>query len=163
MGSYQPGACLNRNIRMLGSTGLIIVFSRHIITVWTLLCPNTFYLSSILRKQHAFCISKNKDQDQLRCYPTADHGFCFHYILVHVDTCSTIPLLPKPLAIFCGCTACTWSETKETCFIVAQLILFNHSCVGKQLQFPANQIKEGFGNYSFGDYSRNSSTVAVIC
>ena len=48
------------------------------------------YLSRIMRKT-TFCICENKEADQLRG--------CFRYI----D--STIPLLPKPLAIFCGCTA----------------------------------------------------------
>ena len=46
-----------------------------------------------------FCICENKDADQLRSDHKADQCLCFRYI----D--STIPLLSKPLAIFCSCTA----------------------------------------------------------
>ena len=46
-----------------------------------------------------FCICENKDADQLRGNREADQRLCFRY------TDSTIPLLPKPLAIFCSCTA----------------------------------------------------------
>ena len=46
----------------------------------------------------AFYICENKDADQLRCNREADQRFSFRYI----DR--TIPLLFKPLAIFCGCT-----------------------------------------------------------
>ena len=52
----------------------------------------------IMRKP-AFCICKNKDADQLRDNRTADHRLCFHYIE------STIPLFPKFVTIFFGCTA----------------------------------------------------------
>ena len=48
-------------------------------------------------RKPAFCIYENKDADQLR--GEADQRLWFCYI----D--STIPLLPKPLAILCGCTA----------------------------------------------------------
>ena len=51
-----------------------------------------------MRKQD-FCICENKDADQLRGDCEADQRLCFRYMA------STIPLLPKPLAIFCGCTA----------------------------------------------------------
>ena len=50
-------------------------------------------------RKPAFCICENKDADQLRGNREADQRLCFHYI--H----STIPLLPKSEAIFCGCTA----------------------------------------------------------
>ena len=46
-----------------------------------------------------FCICENKGADQLRGDREADQRLCFRY------TDSTIPLLSKPLAIFCGCTA----------------------------------------------------------
>ena len=45
-------------------------------------------MSLVMRKQ-AFCISENKDADQLRSNCTADQHLCFHY------TDSIIPLLPK--------------------------------------------------------------------
>ena len=47
----------------------------------------------------ALCICQNKDADQLRSNCAADQRLCFRY------TVSSILLLPKPLAIFCGCTA----------------------------------------------------------
>ena len=47
----------------------------------------------------AFCTCENKDTDQLRGNREADQRLCFR------NTDSTIPLLPKSLAIFCGCTA----------------------------------------------------------
>ena len=56
-------------------------------------------------RKPAFCISENKDADQLRGNREADQRLCFRY------TDSTIPLLPKsirnfkPLAIFFDCTA----------------------------------------------------------
>ena len=50
-------------------------------------------------RKSAFRICENKDADQLRSNCTADLRLCFHYM----D--STIPLLPKRLPIFCGCTA----------------------------------------------------------
>ena len=46
-----------------------------------------------------FCICENKDADQLCGNSEADQRLCFRY------TDSTIPLLSKPLAILCGCTA----------------------------------------------------------
>ena len=52
----------------------------------------------------AFCLCENKDADQLRGNREADQRLCFRY------TDSTIPTTNirnfKPLAIFCGCTAC---------------------------------------------------------
>ena len=42
----------------------------------------------------AFCICENKGADQLRANCAADQHLCFRYIG------STMPLLPKPLAIF---------------------------------------------------------------
>ena len=48
-----------------------------------------------------------------------DQRLCFRYI----D--STIPLLPKPLAIFSGCTPClwrTWPETSKTSFLMTRLM-----------------------------------------
>ena len=45
------------------------------------------------------CICENKGADQLRSNCAADQRLCFCY------TDGKIPLLPKPLAIFCGCTA----------------------------------------------------------
>ena len=50
-------------------------------------------------RKPAFCICENKETDQLRGNREADQRHCFRFI----D--STIPLLSKPLAIFCGCTA----------------------------------------------------------
>ena len=50
-------------------------------------------------RKPAFCICENKDADQLRSNREADQRLCFRY------TYSAIPLLPKPLAIICGCTA----------------------------------------------------------
>ena len=50
-------------------------------------------------RKPVFCICKNKDADQLSCDRKADQRFCFRY------TDSTIPLLPRSLAIFCGCAA----------------------------------------------------------
>ena len=40
-------------------------------------------------RKSAFCISENKDADQLRGKREADQRLCFRY------TVSTIPLLPK--------------------------------------------------------------------
>ena len=54
-------------------------------------------MSLVMRKPD-FCICENKDTDQLRGNCEADQRLCFHYM----D--STIPLLSKTLAIFCGCT-----------------------------------------------------------
>ena len=48
-------------------------------------------------RKPVFCICKNKDEDQPRGTHTADHAFVFPD--------STIPLLPKPLTIFCIYTA----------------------------------------------------------
>ena len=51
-------------------------------------------------RKPAFCICENKDADQLRgCNRSADQGPCVRFI----D--STIPVLPKPVAIFYGCSA----------------------------------------------------------
>ena len=56
-------------------------------------------------RKPAFCISENKDADQLLGNREADQRLCFHYI----D--STIPQISKSernfklLTIFCGCTA----------------------------------------------------------
>ena len=50
-------------------------------------------------RKPAFCIFENKDADQLRSNCAADQRLCFRY------TDSTIPLLPRPLAILCGCIA----------------------------------------------------------
>ena len=55
-------------------------------------------MSHVTRKPD-FCICENKDTDQLGNKCPADQRLCFCYI----D--NTIPLLFKPLAIFCGCTA----------------------------------------------------------
>ena len=55
-------------------------------------------LSRVVRKP-ALCICENKDADQLHGNREADQRLCFRY------TDSTIPLLLKPLAIFCDCTA----------------------------------------------------------
>ena len=56
------------------------------------------------RKIPVFCICENKDADKLRGHQLrsdreADQHLCFRY------TDSTIPLLPKPLTIFCESTA----------------------------------------------------------
>ena len=50
-------------------------------------------------RRPAFCICENKNADQLRSNCAADLRLCFRYIV------STVPLLPKSLAIFCGCIA----------------------------------------------------------
>ena len=50
-------------------------------------------------RKPAFCKCENKDADQLRGNREADQRLCFRC------TDSTIPLLPKSEAIFCGCTA----------------------------------------------------------
>ena len=58
--------------------------------------------TQILEPRHektGFCICENKDADQLRGNREADQRLCFRYI----D--GTIPLLPKLLAVLCGCTA----------------------------------------------------------
>ena len=65
-----------------------------------------------------FCISKNKDADQLRSNREDDQRLCFRYI----D--SKIPLLPKyeisslwPSSVVVQPGLCgTWSETPKTCF-----------------------------------------------
>ena len=56
------------------------------------------HMCRIVRKL-AFCIRKNKDADQLHGNREADQRLYFPYLK------STIPLLPKSEAIFCGCTA----------------------------------------------------------
>ena len=55
--------------------------------------------AALVMRKPAFCICKNKDADQLYGNREADQHLCFRYIA------STIPLFPKPLAIFCDCTA----------------------------------------------------------
>ena len=50
---------------------------------------NVQHVSHVMRKS-AFCICENKDADQRLSFRNTD---------------STIPLLPKPLAIFCGGTS----------------------------------------------------------
>ena len=71
----------------------------------------------------AFCISENKDADQLRSNCAADQGLCFHY------TDSTIPLLPKSeisslwqssVAVQPGLCR-TWPETPKTGFLTTRL------------------------------------------
>ena len=52
----------------------------------------------VMRKP-AFCICETKDADKLRGNREADQRLCFRY------TDSRVPLLPKPLVIFCGSTA----------------------------------------------------------
>ena len=47
------------------------------------------YEMSLVMRKPAFCISENKDADQLRGYRDADQRLCFRY------TDSTIHLLPK--------------------------------------------------------------------
>ena len=47
------------------------------------------------------CIGENKGADQLRGNREADQRLCFRYS----DSRPTVPLLLKPLAIFCSCTA----------------------------------------------------------
>ena len=83
-----------------------------------------------------FCISENKDADQLRGKREADQRLCFRYIN------STIPLLPKseilsfwPYSIVVQPGLCrTWSETPKTGFLTSQLILSFYdlfvSCTG---------------------------------
>ena len=50
-------------------------------------------------KCRQLCICVNKDADQFHDNREADQCLCFHYM----D--SIIPLLPKPLPIFCDCIA----------------------------------------------------------
>ena len=52
---------------------------------------------SLVMKNLAFCICRNKGTDQQRGNCTADQRLCFR----HID--STSPQHPTPLAIFCGC------------------------------------------------------------
>ena len=85
---------------------------------WLILTFLFSRLSRVVRKP-AFCICENKDADQLRGNREADQRLCFRYI----D--NTIPLLPKPLAIFCGCTdRFVWDliETPKTGFLTTRLI-----------------------------------------
>ena len=44
------------------------------------------------------CLGENKGADQLRSNWEADQRLCFRY------SDSTVPLLPKSLALFCDCT-----------------------------------------------------------
>ena len=70
-------------------------------------------------RKPAFCISENKDADQLRGNREADQRLCFRYI----D--STIPLLSKyeilslnPSSVTVQPGLCrTWSETQKTGFL----------------------------------------------
>ena len=50
---------------------------------------------SLVMRKPAFCICENKDAGNC----AADQRLCFRY------TDSRIPLLPRSLAIFCGCAA----------------------------------------------------------
>ena len=50
-------------------------------------------------RKPAFYLCESKGADRLHDYRAADKRLCFCYIV------STVPLLCKPLAIFCGCTA----------------------------------------------------------
>ena len=71
-------------------------------------------------KNPLFCIWENKDTDQLRGDREADQRLCFRYI----D--STIPLLSKPLAMFCSCTAWFLSDVvgnQNIGFLMTRLIL----------------------------------------
>ena len=71
-----------------------------------------------MRKQ-TFCICENKDADQLRGKREADQRLCFRY------TDNIIPLLSKPQAIFCSCTALFVSDqvgNQNICFLVTQHI-----------------------------------------
>ena len=54
---------------------------------------------NLVMRRPDFCICENKCADQLCDNRTADQRLCFRYS----DT--TIPLLSKPLTIFCSCTA----------------------------------------------------------
>ena len=70
-----------------------------------------------------FCICENKDADQLRGNREADQRLCFRYI----D--STIPLLSKPLAIFCSCTALFVSDqvgNQNVGFLMTRLIYLKY-------------------------------------
>ena len=67
----------------------------------------------------ALCICKNKGADQLRGNRAADQRLCFRY------KDSTISLLPKSVAIFCGFTVPFVSDlvvNSKTGFLMAQLI-----------------------------------------
>ena len=74
-------------------------------------------MSRIMRKP-AFCISENKDADQLRGYREADRRLCFRYIY------STIPLLPiyEISSLYPSCVVVqpglsgAWSETPKNRF-----------------------------------------------
>ena len=81
-------------------------------------------MSRVVRKP-PFCISENKDADQLRSNCKADHRLCFRY------TISTIPLLSKseipslyPSSVGLQPGLCQiWSETPKTGFLTMRLIL----------------------------------------
>ena len=53
-------------------------------------------------RKHDFCISDNKDADQLRSNCKTDQRLCFRYIDLSTYYIQNF----KPLAILCGCT--TW-------------------------------------------------------
>ena len=70
-----------------------------------------------------FCISENKDADQLRGNREADQRLCFRY------TDSTIPLLSKsdsslysPSVVVQPGLCRTWSQTSKTGFLTTRLI-----------------------------------------
>ena len=80
-------------------------------------------MSRVMRKP-AFCLCENKDADQLRGDREADQRLCFPYMA------STIPVLLKYeisslwssfVAVQPGLCR-TWSETRETGFLVTRLI-----------------------------------------
>ena len=97
------------------------------ISAFVALCVCSMYkhvlnMSHVMRKPK-FCICENKDADQLRGNREADQRLCFRYI----D--STIPLLSKPLAIFCSCTALFVSDqvgNQNAGFLMTRLIYLKY-------------------------------------
>ena len=81
---------------------------------------------SLVVRNPAFCICKNKDADQLSSNCEADQRLCFRY------TDSTIPLLPKsqismlyPSSVAVQPGLCrTWSENLKTSFLASRLICY---------------------------------------
>ena len=79
-------------------------------------------------RKPAFCISKNKDADQLRGNREADQRLCFRYtdITIHLLSKYKISSLqPSSVAVqpgLCG----TWSETPKTGFLTTRLIYGSH-------------------------------------